>query len=275
MRSLILILLVIALSAVSADAASYNIDNDPGHVLYGNLDQNGAAMVTALGQDLANQYCGPVAVTNSFRYLENKYPTVYGNNLTSGNLVGTAMGLGDLMGTDFINGTWWDDLIWYKMIDLESKVPGMTDYQAQHMPGWNWNIWDNPAAAKPAWVESTVPTWQFLWEKLVNCEDIEILMNWSGGGHFVTVKSFHWNDADNDNIIDIAENATFDYINPWTGASGVSSIWQDSLGNPLETNYASGAYISMMVSETPVPEPAAITLLGLGALGLIRRRKSP
>jgi len=264
-----------SLLAVSADAVSYDIDNDPGHTLYGNLDQNGSTMVAQLGQNLADQYCGPAAVTNSFRYLENKYPTIYGNNLTGGNLFETAIGLGNLMGTDVANGTWWDDLIWYKMKDIESKVPDKTVYQAQHMPGWNWNIWDDSAAAKPDWVESIVPTWQFLWQKLVDCEDVEILMNWSTGGHFVTAKSFHWNDADNDNIIDIAENATFDYINPWTGAVGISSIWQDSLGNPLETDYATNAYISMMVSENPVPEPTTIMLLALGALGLLRRGKRP
>ena len=120
--------MLISLSAVSADAASYNIDNDPGHVLYGNLDQNGSAMVTALGSSLANQYCGPVAVTNSFRYLENKYPEIYGNNLTGGNLVNTAIGLGNLMGTDTTNGTYWDDLIWYKMINLEMQFMWFTIY---------------------------------------------------------------------------------------------------------------------------------------------------
>ena len=275
MRKLILILLLICLLAVSANAASYDIDNDPGHILYGNLDQNGSAMVAQVGQTLANYYCGPAAVTNSFRYLENKYPTIYGNNLTGGNLVETAMGLGDLMGTDSTNGTYWDDLIWYKMINLESKVPGMTNYQAQHVPSWNWSIWDDPTAAKPSWVEPILPTWQFLWQGLVDFEDVELLMNWSGGGHFVTAKSFHWNDADNDNIIDIAENATFDYINPWTGAAGASSIWQDSLGSVLKTDYTTNTFITMIVSESPVPEPATIMLIGLGALALLRRRKHP
>jgi PEP-CTERM motif-containing protein len=271
MKKLFLSLFVISLLATNASALLYDIDKDPGHILYGNLWQNSAAMQAALGVPLAAQYCGPVAVTNSFRYLENKYPLIYGNNLTGGNLVGTAVGLGALMGTN-LTGTWWDDLIWYKMKGIEAKVPGMTIYEAQHMPGWNWNIWDDPTAAKPAWVQAVVPTWQFLWQELYDCEDVEILMNWDDGGHFVTPKSFHWNDINGNNVIDIAEGATFDYIDPWTGAVGVSAIWQGGFGGILETNYAPGAQITMIVSESPVPEPATLVLLALGGLLLRKKR---
>lgn len=96
--------LAVCLLAANAHATLYEIDKDPGHVLYGNLWQNSPAMQAALGAPLAAAYCGPVAVTNSFRYLENKYPSVYGNGLTGGNLVGTAVGLGGLMGTAAPNG---------------------------------------------------------------------------------------------------------------------------------------------------------------------------
>lgn len=267
--------LVMCLLAGSAQAVWYNIDKDPTHILYGNLSQNSVPMQTALGVQLAAQYCGPVAVTNSFRYLENKYPGVYGNNLTGGNLVNTAVGLGGLMGTNLANGTWWDDLIWYKMQDIEAKVPEMTLYQAQHMPGWAWSIWDDPGAAKPGWVQPIVPKWQFIYNELIDCEDVEILMNWADGGHYVTVKSFHWNDVDNDSVIDFEENATFDYINPWTGGVGVSGLWQNYYGSVLETDYTSGATITMAVSESPIPEPLTICLLGLGAFGLVSRKRKP
>ena len=175
------------------------------------------------------------------------------------------------MGTSVANGTFWDDLIWYKMQDIEAKVPGKTVYEAQRNPAWNWSIWDDPAALEPDWVTPIMPTWQFIWEELVACEDVEILMNWDDGGHFVTVKSFHWNDVDGDDVIDFGEGATFDYIDPATGLVGVSGIWEGYYG--LETDYATGAQITMAVSESPVPEPSTILVWGLGALIIYCRWK--
>ena len=255
-------LFIVCLLAFNARATiSYNIDKDPGHILYGNLNQNSAAMQAALGAQLAAQYCGPVAVTNSFQYLERKYPSIYGvNGLTGGNLVQTAITLGGLMGTNPQNGTFWDDLIWYKMKDIESKVPGKTIYEAQRNPSWAWAIWNDPGGLipEPSWVTPVLPTWQFLWQELSDCEDVEVLMNWSDGGHFLTVKSFHWNDLNEDGVIDFGENATFDYINPWTGLPGISGIWQNTYGSILETDYALNATITMAVSESPIPEPTTI-----------------
>jgi hypothetical protein len=101
-------------------------------------------------------------------------------------------------------------------------------------------------------VASAIPTWDFLYYELVHCEDVEILFSWTEGGRFVTPSSFHWNDVDNNLVIDLSENATIDFVNPWTGALGVSQIWQTSLGGQIETDYASGAWISMAVTESPV-----------------------
>ncbi|MFA7235509.1 MAG: PEP-CTERM sorting domain-containing protein [Phycisphaeraceae bacterium] len=45
------------------------------------------------------------------------------------------------------------------------------------------------------------------------------------------------------------------------------------VGNPyLETNYTSGAWISMAVKESP--EPGTITLVAIGGLVLLRRRRA-
>ena len=75
----------------------YRIGNDPN--LYGNLSQD------QLNGSLADEACGPVAVTNSLHYLENKYPSVYGNKLTNGDLKKTATELAELMGTEVAGTT--------------------------------------------------------------------------------------------------------------------------------------------------------------------------
>jgi hypothetical protein len=273
MKKVILGALVFCLLAVNANATLYDIDKDPGHTLYGNLSQNDPAFIALVGAPMAAAACGPVAVTNSYRYLENKYPGVYDSSLTGGSLLNTASSLCTLMGTTPGVGTYWDDLIWYKMKDIESKVPGKTVYEAQRNPAWDWGIWNDPLAKEPSWVTQVLPTWQFIWNELSDCEDLEILLSWSSGGHFLTVKSFLWSDADNDNVMDFEEGATFDYIDSCTGAPGVSGIWQSYYGSILETDYTSGATITMSVSES-IPEPATMALLGLGSLVLLRKRRA-
>jgi len=275
--------IVLCLFTVNAKAVFiYDIDKDPGFVLYGNLWQNSPAMQAALGTPLAAMYCGPVAVTNSFRYLERMYPNVYGlNGLTGGNLVGTAVALGNLMGTNVVNGTWADNLIWGKRQYIENRLPGRTIYEAQYWPTWGWTV---PGVAQPAWVRSVVPTWNWLWDQLVACEDVEILLTYKseGGGHFVTVKSFHWNDLNEDGFIDATEGATIDFVDPLTGAVAVASINDEGInaGLPcMQVNYLQGfqqvpvnAWITMAVKES-IPEPATIILLCLGGM-MLRRKKA-
>lgn len=251
-------------------AQAYNFQKDLSS--YGYLSQ-------LIIPSVSNYYCGPVSAVNSFVYLENKYPTIYddllvpGNNLVTSNLVNVALTLGGsgYMGTDLNGTTYADDFIWGKMTYIEQKATNKTIYAAQDK--WSWG---NPNP-KPSWVTSNVyPTWSFLYNELVACEDVEMLLSWTNGGHYVTLSSFHWNDANTNNIIDSGEGF-IDFIDPWGGLCRTNQIWQGT-GGRIEVSYdgfthAGGvAWISMAVAES-VPEPSTCALIFTSGVILIYFRR--
>jgi hypothetical protein len=253
--------------------------------LYGNLDQHDVP-------EKPDVACAPVSAVNSFVYLEQKYKGVYDRKLIPdtdcdtqydyAELISVASTLEDatyMNTTD--NGTYGDNFIWGKRKYIEEKVPGVTNYKAQYY--WAWGDHPSPPPGqKPDWVEDNKsPTWQFFYTELMHCEDVEIGMVWENGtrrgGHAVTLTSFHWTDNNPINsIIDKDEKAWIDFIDPDTGAYNTTSIWQSSLGGAIRTSYfnPSRSWITVAVSESPIPEPATITLaiLGGGALLALRRR---
>jgi hypothetical protein len=267
-RLLILaICMVVAFVSLTAPAYAVAYDIQKDLALYGYLNQNSMPIfvdpVTGL-----NIGCGPTSAVNSFVYLQNKYNWYYGNVLVPDNdavAVATILGGANYMKTLTNWTTHHDDFILGKYNYLESVAPGKTVYAAQDY--WAWTT------ARPSWVAPIAPTWQFLYNELVACEDVEILLTFSDGGHYLTLTSFHWTDADNDLIVDQSESAWIDYIDPNTGATGQSNIWQSSLGGIISCSYTSDAWISMAVKES-VPEPATIVLLMLAAAcGLTFRRR--
>lgn len=290
--SAVFVWLLLAGFAVSeARALLYSIDKDPNHQLYGSLNQNA---IPNGGQFM----CGPTAAVNSFMYLQNAYPNHYGNSLigdadgdanpnTNNDMITVAQ---TVAGANYMNtkagiqggttGTWDDMFIIGKHDYMEAVAPGKTTYAAQLASTWAWAgrpADETPVVARPAWVQdNTTPTWSFLWNELNSCADVEILINWTdeGGakGHYLTVKSFLWNDVNNNLVIDFAENAMIDYIDPATGAAGASQIWQFGFGNVLDVAYGGNqTQVNMIMSE--VPEPASLMLLLVG-LALFRRRRT-
>jgi hypothetical protein len=254
----------------SASAALWHIEKDID--LYGNLNQNDIPNVGA-------SYCGPAAAVNSFAYLQNAYPGVYNSFLIPAqgadwdgdgdvdfydDMIGTALTLGsqNYMNTLVPGGTAHDNFIWGKEQYIENQVAGVTTYEAQ-------DYWDWTNHAIPDYVDPIAPTWDFLYWELFDCEDVELLLSWSDGGHYVTLTSFHWNDADDDGIIDIGEDAWIDFMDPWTGQQGFASIWHG--GSIIETDYVDGSWISMAVSESPIPGPSVLALLAVSTLCSARR----
>jgi len=286
---------VMVLAVSQAQGLLYSIDKDPNHTLYGNLNQNN---IPNGGQYM----CGPTAAVNSFMYLQRQYPGYFNSSLigdancdgtpdTYQDMIATAQ---TLAGANYMNtkvnlagagstGTWDDMFIYGKYAYMEAMLPNKTVYGAELSSTWGWGVGVRPAdeippILKPAWVQdNTTPTWNFLWDQLSSCEDVEILITWSeeGGdqGHYLTVKSFLWNDANGNMVIDPAENATIDYIDPATGAVGVSGIWQFAPGGVLDVAYGGNqCQVTMIMSES-VPEPATAVLLLVGGLMLLCRRR--
>lgn len=256
------------LSGLTSAGPIYNASIDP--FLYGYLKQ---ADVCGVNPQVA---CGPTAAVNSFAYLQNKYPNIYQNLLVplqdkdlnnSGvvnfydDMIATA---NVLAGAAYMNtgatGTTTSGFIYGKNKYIEQKVPGRTIYSAQMLPAWSLG----PAIPKPSYVQDgTTPTWQFLFDELSAGEDVEIGVVGTSN-HFLTLTSFHWEDKNSDGVIDQAENAYIDFVDPDTGGPGMASTWQNSLGGSLISDYGGGNVTIRSAIAESVPEPGTLGLIGLG-----------
>ena len=304
---------ILLLTSAGLAQTDYTFLNN--QLLYGNLDQDD---IPQGGQFM----CGPTAAINSFKYLENAYPAIYGNSLVpigasggvdlNGDLVfgdsyddmiAVAMKVGDqpppvppavpqfmntkaaLLGGGGGAGTWDDMFIYGKQKYIESVLPGQTIYSAQLKSQWAWPgapprpLDEVPPILRPAWVQDqTQPDAVFLALELAAGEDVEILIVDGEWGHYLTVTGIQWIDINNDGLINTnVENAVVHYIDPATGLGAASPIGgQNVAGDPVRVSYGNFpmAELIMTVSESPIPEPATLSLLALGGLVMLRRRRS-
>jgi hypothetical protein len=276
----------------------YDIQKD--QQLYGNLDQND---IPVNGQYM----CGPTSAVNSFIYLQNKYPETFGTSLVppgasagqdlnndgiSGDAYDDMIAIAEILGNQShmntmtgsvagSTGTFDDMFIYGKEKYIESVLPGITIYGAEMKSAWAW-LGSPPRPAdqippinKPSWVtDNILPTWQFLFNELSACEDVEILIVDSDWGHFLTATGLTWNDANGDSVIDPGEGAIIYYIDPATGLASSSPIFQNGPNQQLFVGYGiyENAQLVMTVKES-APEPATITFLALGGLALLRRKR--
>ena len=255
----------ILMTCTQAWGTVYTVDkpvNEFGYIDQNNLDQ-------FPGDWLGNVACAPTATMNSFVYLQNHYPGIYGNSLIpvgAGQDIIRARELAlTWMGTT-IAGTTIRDWTWGKYNYLENYAAGKTMFHGQTTYA-GWTV----GKPRPSWAEDMKPNWYFLYNQLFLCQDVEIGISWSSDmGHALTVTGLTWNDETNVGSIS--------YIDPWDATlyAGIPMNYS-FVDNMLHFNYGgNNSWIDVALAESAVPEPSAFLVLGSGFVGILiqlRRRR--
>jgi hypothetical protein len=191
--------------------------------------------------------CQVTAYANGLRYLQNKYPGIYGTALIPNNdLANTAVTLGganymNVQVTKDSNGNITNaacplrDQVWGVNLYIEDKAPRRTVYGAQMIPVVNNSpgAWTE-ARYQPGWVSMNFayPTEAFLYKALSNSQGLVILWNQAdlntgqfilpGKSHLLTVTGLTWDSVTN--------SGTIYFIDPKGGTQRNSPFWQAADG---------------------------------------------
>jgi hypothetical protein len=167
------------------------------------------------------------------------------------------------------NGTFWDLLIYGTQLYIEQTDPNMTIYGAESEHLWGGHAL-NP---KPAWVQDGMangPTVDYLYQKILDWHDVEVLLENGDKGHYLTATGI---------TFDTDTNLGFlRYIDPWDGTYKSSNM-QRLVNGQLQVNYG-GVWQDLTVAFDespcvdcpPVPEPGTWALL-LGGLAFVAVRR--
>ena len=279
--------------SVAASAAGNTCDNWVDVQLpydqFGHLwnTEDGTATGTSKG------WCAPTAIANSFKFLETRYPTIYDQKLTAGDLLGTRNLLQDgwlSPGNDIRKGTGCGNVkdVWEaKVYWVEDFAPNTTIFDGMiKYPGEDLSTWHGGGV-----LQNADPTFKFLWGELDHKEDVELGFWWEmvvdgekkKVGHMVTLTSLKFCDKDDDGIWDWDpadpadpgnEVAKLDFIDPNDPTAPTWDILTLT-GGALHFDYTHGgtdydATIYIAYTESPVPEPLTMAGLMLGVGCLVR-----
>ena len=280
------LLFALALPASNAvHAKIVEVPLDP--AMFGNLDQ--------LTTDCKKTNCGPTSAINSFAFLQNQHPSVYGTSLIPGtvvkdgkntypdgvlknaaNVLGGNPYMGSCLPCGPNHGTDIDDFILGKHDYLEKMAPGKTIYHAQE--GFTWGERPagspHPGAKKPDYVQDkTKPTLDFLTGELRKKQDIELLLSADDGGHYITLTGIKYDD--------VKLTGTISFIDAWGGKPGTADFKMKN--GYITTDYTLGSEgkvaferITSAVVESPVPEPSVWVMLAAGMISLaVARARRP
>jgi hypothetical protein len=237
---------------------------------FGNLDQHSLQYAySQFGTGNDNMACGPTAATNSLVYLENAFPSLFGQSLiasaghsmqgkstytTYDDWIYTAGGVlasPKYMNTTQAEGTYHDQFIWGLYKYTESVAGGKLSYAAEDYSSPKY--WGNAPAPSgpPSWVKGGGPTWDFIYDGLNDSASVDVGLSYvGGGGHFISIKGMTWND--------VADTGTLTFMDCWTGKTVTTDIYLNS--GQIYTAYGSnGSYISSAEVLTPIDVPAVPT----------------
>ncbi len=307
-RSRIAAAVVVLFALVSAPALALPVTY---HVqkpveLYGHVSQLDDAIQDAFG----TEGCGPTATINSFVYLRNKYP----NRVSD--LIKDEDNDGDVDGDDYVLSVVKLGTDYMKMgtvggVSDGNFVAGKKKWIMDQTPGKLYISGQSHIGA--GGLQKTFPKWPFIYEELRRCEDVEIGLGWeTGGGHWLTLTSFKYTDADGDGRIDAFESyvdyndndqydpgepftdvdsdgrhdiqeGMLDFIDPWGGVHLEGELYTSTLDGNLWLWYENAfgdeqnGRIEIVVAESPIPEPGTLGLLCIGICTMAARaaRKKP
>jgi hypothetical protein len=255
----------------TAQAVWVGIQKD--YNLYGHVYNTDNGLVT--GNPMP--WCAPTATINSFRYLEQKYPSVYDTLLTKGDIVGSrnqlvngwdqrpGMGVGGATAQ-----SWWENKVWW----IEDNAPGTTVFEG--MVFYDPSTWYRSEDLVQGY-----PTWGFMYEQLGMCQDVEIGIQpvYTGEGHALTLTSLLFDDMNGNQMWDPGETQKIDYLDPNNPTQLFQATDLALVGERLQFTWNNGGanpntlvYIDLAYSES-IPEPATLLLL-LCSVGLMLRRRT-
>lgn len=246
----------------------------------------------------ASPICAAVATANSFVYLQNHYPDIYGQSLIlDGNpehtVIALAYGWENSSGI-VRSGMYGHDNpfhpqdIWEQKVHfIEDFSPGTTIFDGQiKVPEtidlFSWH--------RGEILEDKYPTWNFLWRQIEHGEGVEIGICPIGGGgtgHVLTLTDLSFNDAEDGGLYDngrwdLGEPRKISFLDPNPNILGIqhqiTDITSDRLDDGLQFNWwvYNGTYeITFAFSESavPLPLPGALWLLGSGLAILLGFRR--
>jgi PEP-CTERM motif len=210
--------------------------------------------------------CFAASAINSFFFLENQYPAIYGNKLTP-NGVGAkpnqtdpkdATSFAMMTGAIDADAAGYNNFVAGKMAWLNKYAPGTTSIISEYVGSASNN---------------SVPTLDFLSGEIQKKEDVEMFVVGAGVGHAIDLVSISCGPPYNVCGMRYQDPNDPTTLQPFTQLTAGPGGALEFFG--LEGFAGSAFTIQAAFSESPVPEPSSWILMGSGLaiLAAVRKRK--